>query len=311
MTMTRNVHGILLFNKPLGISSNAALQKVKRLFQAKKAGHTGSLDNLATGLLPICLGEATKLSGFLLSADKWYQAECVLGVMTTTADAEGEVIRTGSIAGIDRQQIESAIRLYMGPIQQIPPMYSALKHQGQPLYRLARRGEVISREARAVTIYALTLIDFTDNRLTLEIHCSKGTYIRTLAEDIGNTLGCGAYVSALHRTAAGPYHEMIDLPTLEQTAQQGLAALDALLMPLDTALVGWPTLTLASPDVVRLRQGQTIRVSHALEAGRVKLYGHTKPQSLEGENHDESTEFIGIGQILDDGRVAPQRLICF
>jgi len=304
--MTRNVHGILLLNKPLGISSNAALQKVKRLFQAKKAGHTGSLDNLATGLLPICLGEATKLSGFLLSADKQYRAECVLGVTTTTADAEGEIIETRPVIGIDRPHIEAAIRVFLGEIQQVPPMYSALKHQGRPLYQLARQGQVIPRAARAVTIHQIRLIDFSENRLTLDIHCSKGTYIRTLAEDIGNTLGCGAYVSALHRTAAGPYHDMIDLPTLEQTAQQGVTALDALLMPLDTALVGWPKLTLATPEVTRLRQGQIVTVSHTLSAGKVKLFSE-----LPTENQNKFAHFVGIGEILEDGRVAPQRLMCF
>jgi len=300
----RDVHGILLLDKPVGISSNAALQRVKRLFHARKAGHTGSLDNLATGLLPLCLGEATKLSGFLLEADKYYQAECRLGVTTTTGDADGEVLLTRPLANIDRKRIDQVIKSFIGPIQQMPPMYSAIKHQGQALYKLARQGKVVERQPRSIMIYELTVLDFVNNCISLDVHCSKGTYIRTLAEDIGEALGCGAHLSALRRIGVGDYREMLDFETLERDAVQGFDVLDQLLIPMHTALRDWPTVRLESDLAYYVRQGQPVQVSKAPANGWVKLFV-INPHSTE----TSSDQFIGIGQVLDDGRVAPRRLI--
>ncbi len=292
----RNVHGILLLNKPVGISSNAALQRVKRLFQARKAGHTGSLDNLASGLLPICLGEATKLSGFLLEADKYYQAELTLGVTTTTGDAEGDVLQNRASTGIDQKKIDVVIQSFIGPIQQVPPMHSAIKYQGQALYKLARQGKVVERKARSVRIYALTVLSWVENRISIDVHCSKGTYIRTLAEDIGEALGCGAYVSALHRSGVGDYRDLFDFETLEQYAQQGLEVLDSLLIPMHTALSHWYEVCLTADLAFYVQQGQPVQVSQAPTSGWVKLF-------------DDNGHFLGIGEVLDDGRIAPRRLI--
>jgi tRNA pseudouridine55 synthase len=291
----RNVHGILLFNKPVGISSNAALQRVKYLFKANKAGHTGSLDQLASGLLPICFGEATKFSGFLLDADKYYQAECVLGVTTTTADAEGEIVETRDIESINKQQIDNVIQQFIGTIQQIPPMHSAIKHQGQALYKLARQGKVVERKARSVTIYDLQVQSWAKDRLVIKVHCSKGTYIRTLAEDIGETLECGAHVGALHRFGVGNYREMYDFATLEDYAKQGLEALDNLLLPMDTIL-NYPKVILNSELAYYVKQGQAVQVAKAPTEGLVKLFS-------------DETNFLGLGKILEDGRIAPKRLI--
>lgn len=294
----RNVHGILLLNKPVGISSNTALQRVKRLFKARKAGHTGSLDNLATGLLPICLGEATKLSSFLLGADKYYRAEFTLGVTTTTGDAEGEILQNRPVTGINQTKIDSVIKSFTGQIQQVPPMYSAIKHQGQALYKLARQGKVVERDARAVMIYAFTVLDWVENHLSVEVHCSKGTYIRTLATDIGEVLGCGAHVSALHRFGVRDYRDMFDFETLEHKAQEGLEALDSLLMPMDTALGHWAEVWLTAELAYYVQQGQAVQVSKAPTSGWVKLF-------------TGDASFLGIGQVLEDGRIAPRRLINF
>jgi tRNA pseudouridine55 synthase len=201
----RKVNGILLLDKPLGITSNDALQRVKHLFRARKAGHTGSLDPLATGLLPICLGEATKISAFLLDADKRYRVKVKLGVTTTTADAEGEVLEEKPITGVDQARIEAALESFRGEIDQLPPMYSAIKHKGERLYNLARQGIEVEREPRRITIHSLVLLDWQAPEFSLDVHCSKGTYVRTLAEDIGNVLGCGAHVTALHRSGVGPF----------------------------------------------------------------------------------------------------------
>ena len=300
----RDVHGILLLNKPTGISSNTALQQAKRLFQAGKAGHTGSLDNLASGLLPICFGEATKLSRFLLEADKRYQAECALGITTTTGDAQGEILQTRSIAQLNRKQIDDVIQSFIGTIQQIPPMYSALKHQGKALYKWARQGKTISRQARSIIIYDLVVKRWIDQHLVIEIHCSKGTYVRTLAEDIGEALGCGAHISALHRLSVGEHREMVDFNTLEQAAQQDWEHLDQLLLPMHTLLSHWPTVPLTQELAHYLRQGQAIQVAHAPTQGWVKLVV-TPDHSV----MTQWSQFLGIGQILDDGRIAPRRLI--
>jgi len=289
----RKIDGVLLLNKPVGITSNTALQRVKRLFQAAKAGHTGSLDKLASGLLPICLGEATKLSSFLLEADKHYQAICTLGITTSTGDAEGDIIATAPVPPLDLHTVEPILESFRGTIQQIPPMYSALKHQGQALYKLARQGQIIDRQPRSVVIYSITVQSLLTNQLALAIHCSKGTYIRTLAEDLGKAFGCGAYLSSLHRTQIGPYREMIDFSDLEQA---DLETLDKLLLPMHTALSNWPEITLSSQATHYVLQGQAVQIAHAPTSGWVKLFS-------------EQGHFLGVGKILEDGRVAPKRLI--
>ena len=214
----RNVNGILLLDKPTGITSNEALQSVKRLFKARKAGHTGSLDPLASGLLPICLGEATKASGFLLDADKHYQVRCKLGEKTATGDAEGEVIESRPLEGVDAARIESVLAGFRGEIVQIPPMYSAVKHQGQRLYKLARQGVEVEREPRDITIHKLILEAVELPFFDLDVHCTKGTYVRTLAEDIGEALGCGAHVSGLRRLGVGPYDSQ-EMVTMERVKE--------------------------------------------------------------------------------------------
>ena len=294
----RPVNGILLLDKPIGLTSNDALQEVKHLYKARKAGHTGSLDPLASGLLPICLGEATKASGFLLDADKHYRMTCRLGVRTTTGDAEGEVLETRPVGALDAAALEAVLDRFRGPIQQVPPMYSAVKHQGERLYKLARQGVEVAREARTVVIRGLTLLAMNLPELELDVHCTKGTYVRTLAEDIGDLLGCGAHVTTLRRLGVGPYDEagMITLADLKQLLLQGFEALDAILLPVETALAQWPGVRLSSDAAFYLRQGQPVLVPHAPTSGWVRLY--------QGEH-----QFLGMGQILDDGRVAPKRLM--
>lgn len=294
----RPVNGILLLDKPIGITSNDALQEVKHLYRARKAGHTGSLDPLASGLLPICLGEATKASGFLLDADKHYRMSCRLGVRTTTGDAEGEVLETRPVAALERAALEAVLDGFRGPIQQVPPMYSAVKHQGERLYKLARQGMEVAREARTVVIRELTLLAMNLPELELDVRCTKGTYVRTLAEDIGELLGCGAHVTTLRRLGVGPYDDtgMIALADLKKLMQQGFEALDAVLLPVESALAQWPGVRLSSDAAFYLRQGQPVLVPHAPTSGWVRLY--------QGEH-----QFLGMGQILDDGRVAPKRLM--
>jgi len=289
----RNINGILLLNKPVGISSNAALQRMKRLYRAKKAGHTGSLDQLASGLLPICLGEATKLSNFLLMADKYYETTITLGVTTLTGDSEGEILQTRPTDNITREQIDTVIQSFIGSSDQVPPMYSALKHQGQPLYKLARQGKTVERKARSITIFNIEIQSFVDNYLAIKVHCSKGTYIRTLAEDIGKALGCGAFVSRLHRIGVGNYWNMFDFATLE--LESDLEVLDKLLIPMQTAISHWPKVNLSTELTYYIQRGQAIQSSQAPTAGWVQLF------------NDEV--FLGIGQILEDGRIAPKRLI--
>ncbi len=295
---TRPVSGVLLLDKPGGITSNAALQQVKRLYQAVKAGHTGSLDPLADGLLPICLGEATKLSGFLLDADKSYRFRCRLGITTDTGDAEGAVIARRPVPALDQARLEQVLEGFTGVIEQLPPMYSALKHRGQRLYVLARQGREVERQPRRVTIYRLRLLGFERDVLECEARCSKGTYIRTLAEDIGEVLGCGAHVEALRRTAVAPYegYDMIPLAELQARAEHGLAALDELLLPLDTAVLDWPRVQVDAICARYLSTGQAVLVPRAPGAGWVRLY-------------QDANRFFGIGEILDDGRVALRRLV--
>ena len=294
----RDVNGILLLDKPSGITSNEALQQVKRLFFAKKAGHTGSLDPLASGVLPICMGEATKVSAFLLDADKCYQVRCQLGVKTDTADAEGEVIETRPVEDYSDARIETVLEQFRGPIEQIPPMYSALKHEGQRLYKLARQGVEVEREPRPVDIHELSVTARGEDWLDIFVHCSKGTYVRTLVEDIGERLGCGAHVSRLRRTAVGPYGDdgLVTLEELEAIKARDKRATDDLLLTIETALTQWPGVNLSPDAAFYLRQGQAVLVPRAPTSGWVRLY--------EGEG-----TFLGMGEILDDGRVAPRRMM--
>jgi tRNA pseudouridine55 synthase len=294
----RDINGILLLDKPSGITSNDALQQVKRLYFARKAGHTGSLDPLASGVLPICMGEATKVSAFLLDADKHYRVRCQLGVRTSTADAEGEVLETRAVGQYSEAQLETVLARFRGSIEQIPPMYSALKHQGQRLYKLARQGVEVERQPRTVEIHALQLIGQGDDWIEVQVHCSKGTYVRTLVEDIGASLGCGAHVCALRRTGVGPYDEsgLVTISELEHLKQNDLAAMDSLLLPVETALTQWPDVSLSSDAAFYLQQGQPVQVPHAPTRGWVRLY-------------ERDHTFLGMGEILDDGRVAPRRLM--
>ena len=295
----RPVSGILLLDKPRGMTSNEALQRVKRLYRAQKAGHTGSLDPLATGLLPICLGEATKVSGFLLSADKEYRAVCRLGVRTSSGDADGEVLETRPVPPLDPARVEAVLARFRGEIRQVPPMHSAIKRGGVPLYKLAHAGQEVPREARTVTIHRLELESLRENELVLHVRCSKGTYIRTLAEDIGEALGCGAHIVALERIGVGPFdaRDMVPLARLEAlAAEEGVAALDRLLLPVDAALRGWPRVDLTETAAYYLRKGQPVFVPGVGVSGWVRLYG---PEGA----------FLGMGTVLDDGRVAPKRLV--
>ena len=293
----RAVNGILLLDKPQGLSSNKALQQVKNLYKAAKAGHTGSLDPLATGVLPLCFGEATKVSAFLLDADKRYQVRIKLGETTTTADAEGDVLQSRSFDAVTQSQIDQALESFTGPQQQLPPMFSAVKHQGERLYKLARQGMEVERKPRDITIYELNQLAFDLPYLDLDVSCSKGTYVRTLAEDIGEFLGCGAHVAQLRRTAVGGFTgESLPLEQLEAVAEQGLSALDELLLPMDIALGDWPAIDLNSDLEFYIRQGQPVMVSKAPANGFLRLYG-------------PGDRFLGIGFIQSDGRVAPKRLI--
>ncbi|WP_126454650.1 tRNA pseudouridine(55) synthase TruB [Sulfuriflexus mobilis] len=294
----RNISGIVLLDKPLGLSSNKALQEVKNLFFARKAGHTGSLDPLASGLLALCFGEATKISNFLFDANKHYRATGKLGEITTTGDAEGEVIESRPVPELDVARLEAVLEQFKGEISQVPPMYSALKHKGEPLYKLARQGIEIEREPRQVTIYSLSLIELTADSFTIDIECSRGTYIRTLVEDIGKALGCGAYVTALRRTGLGPFDEadMVTLDTLKAVYEQDKTQLKQFLRPTSSALEDWPEVNLTEDMAFYMRQGQPVIVPHAPTEGWVRL-------NVGGER------FLGMGQILDDGRVAPKRLL--
>ena len=297
----RNISGILLLDKPAGITSNGALQRVKSLFFAQKAGHTGSLDPIATGILPICLGEATKFSGFLLNADKSYVAECQLGVVTRSGDTEGEVVSERPVEGVTEEKITQALQQFKGDIQQIPPMHSAIKVNGQPLYKLAHQGIEIEREPRQVTIFELEFIsyDAEAERMVIQVHCSKGTYVRTLVEDIGEVLGCGAHVTALRRTTLGPYLEQ-DVLTMEQLElireEEDKSGLDQRLLSLDSAVDDYEAVVLDADSSYYIRQGQPVQISGAPDQGWIRIY-------------NEQKEFLGVGEIDSDGREAPRRLV--
>lgn len=295
----KKINGILLLDKPLHMTSNGALQRIKRLFSAKKAGHTGSLDPLATGMLPICFGDATKISQFLLDSDKYYRVQVKLGMKTTTGDAEGEIIDTKPVVDMNAEKITIALTRFIGRIQQIPPMFSAIKHQGKPLYELARKGIEIERKPRDIIIYASHLISFANDTFVFNVHCSKGTYIRTLVEDIGDVLGCGAYTIGLHRVAVSPYQQnkMYSLNELEERYQrEGLEGLMQCLLPLDSCAQHLPIIKLSSSGSFYIRMGQAVMVPHAPPGGWVRIFS-------------ENDEFMGIGEVLDGGKIAPRRLV--
>ncbi|MGV3345602.1 tRNA pseudouridine(55) synthase TruB [Enterobacteriaceae bacterium LUAb1] len=301
----RDIHGVLLLDKPQGLSSNDALQKVKRLFQANKAGHTGALDPLATGMLPICLGEATKFSQYLLDSDKRYRVIARLGQRTDTSDADGRIISERPIT-FSSVNLEHALESFRGETQQIPSMYSALKYQGRKLYEYAREGIEIVREARPVTVYELLFLRHEEHELELEIHCSKGTYIRTIIDDLGEKLGCGAHVTMLRRlqVATYPTERMITLEKLYALVAEAEAErlpvgekLDALLMPMDSPAANYPEVNLLPTVAGYFKLGQPVRVANIPAEGLVRV--------TEGEMN----KFIGMAEITDDGRVAPRRLV--
>lgn len=293
----RSVNGIILLNKSIGMSSNQALQKAKRLFAARKAGHTGSLDPMATGLLPLCFGEATKFSQYLLDADKTYRVKARLGVRTTTSDAEGEVVSEKPVPEYTVEMLNKTFDAFRGEIEQVPSMFSALKYQGQPLYKLARQGITVDRPARTLQIYQLDVLHYEDNTVEFEVNCSKGTYVRTLVDDFGELLGCGAHVVQLHRTTVGPYtaDQMISLEALDAKADNH-SALDAHLMPVDSSVQHWPLVTVSSSTGFYLCQGQSVSVSDAPSSGWVRIALKEGP-------------FLGVGEIQADGKVAPRRMV--
>jgi tRNA pseudouridine55 synthase len=291
----RDVHGIVLLDKPAGYSSNQAVQKVRWLFQARKAGHTGSLDPFATGMLPICLGEASKTAGFMLNASKTYVALAVLGRATATGDIEGEVIREEPVPSLEPTGIRSVLAGFEGQIRQVPPMYSALKHQGQPLYRLARAGREVPREAREVTIHSLQLIRWEAPGLAFRVHCSKGTYVRTLAEDIAQQLGSCAHLQALRRLDVEPFQEegMIGLEQLEAMAESG--SLDDCLLPPDAGLQAWPVVHLEEAGARRFGHGNPVAEIEAPE-GQVRVCG---PRGM----------LLGLGEVTGDSNLRVIRLL--
>lgn len=301
----RDIHGVLLLDKPQGLSSNDALQKVKRLYNANRAGHTGALDPLATGMLPICLGEATKFSQFLLDSDKRYRVIAKLGQRTDTSDADGQIVQERPVS-FTQAQLDAALDSFRGDIKQVPSMYSALKYQGKKLYEYARQGIEVPREARSITVYELQFIRWEGDELELEIHCSKGTYIRTITDDLGELLGCGAHVIYLRRlqVATYPIERMVTLEQLnallEQAQAQDIAPgelLDPLLMPMDSPVENYPEVNLLPVVAGYVKQGQPVQVAGAPASGMVRM--------TEGEER----KFIGVGDIADDGRVAPRRLV--
>lgn len=288
----RPVDGVLLLDKPLALSSNSALQKVRRLFQAEKAGHTGTLDPLASGLLPVCFGEATKFAMGLLDADKTYRATIRLGQTTTTGDAEGEVIETRPVC-VNETLVHEALQRFRGAIQQLPPMYSALKHHGKPLYEYIRNGETIARALRDVYIHDLRMERLGDSELEITVRCSKGTYVRTLGEDIGQALGCGGHLTALRRTAIACF-DLAQAYTLPQLETIGEQQRDACLLPLDCMLQDFPSLELDITELQRMAQGQRLGKQLGMPDGKIRLYS--------------SGKFVGVGELLGS-RLAPSRLL--
>jgi len=296
--LRRALHGVLLFDKPLGVSSNDALQEVKRLLRAEKAGHTGTLDPLATGLLPLCFGAATKFSQLGLEADKAYRATLRFGCTTSTGDTEGQVLTERAVA-VSREAVEAACAGFVGAIAQLPPMHSALKHQGRALYDYARAGIEVERAPRQVTIHAIDIVDWQHDVLTIDVRCSKGTYIRTLAADIGEALGCGAHLAGLRRTASGAF-SLADACTLDHLTALGEPARDALLLPPDALLSGWPEVRLEGDDAGRFLSGLRRRLD-AGDAPSVRVYGPAPGRCAR-------CAFLGSGHI-HAGELIPTRLL--
>ena len=302
MSVARNkrsehpVNGVLLLNKPSGVTSNRALQQVKRLLRAKKAGHTGSLDPAATGMLPLCFGEATKVCAFLLDADKAYRVVARLGQATDTGDADGKVIETAPVPGLTPDDWQTILHDFIGDIEQIPPMYSALKKNGRRLYEFARQGETVDREPRPVTIHAITLLEVTDRRLVFRVHCSKGTYVRTLVEDVARAAGTVAYTASLHRESVGNFRSggMLDMSDVERLSDQGPEAVAAALLPVDSALDAWDHAVISEEDSARFLNGQRVG-SVPAGAGLVRVYG---PKS----------RFLGIAERDARGGLSPRRV---
>lgn len=302
----RAVHGVLLLNKPQGVTSNGALQMAKRLFFAAKAGHTGSLDPLATGVLPLCFGEATKFSQFLLDADKRYTVTYRLGAFSTTGDSDGELLDEVDASSVTEARIAAELEAFIGTIQQVPPMYSALKHEGQPLYKLARQGIEVERKAREVTIYSADILDFRAGEaaeVDVDIHCGKGTYVRSIGEDLGRALGCGAHVVSLHRTQAGPFgiEDTITLDELESERGEDRAeTLDHHLLSVDAPVENLPALDLPEDSAYYFKQGNPVMDAQVYRIGdegdMVRVFVEEGP-------------FLGVGIIDDEGRIAPKRLV--
>ena len=287
-----DVSGIILLDKRLGVSSNQALQEVRRLFNANKAGHTGCLDPLATGLLPLCFGEATKVSALMLDDDKRYQVTIKLGVMTDTGDSEGQIVAEMPVPDFSESQLLDCLQHFTGEIDQVPPMYSALKHQGKKLYELAREGKTVDRPARRITIYAIELLAFDSQQISLDVRCSKGTYIRSLAEDIGHYLGSCGTVTALRRTASGQFN-LADAFTIEQLREMDLATLYASRLPVDIPLSHIPAVSVNDDQVLSIKQGQQIDLN-STELGTVRIYSQQC--------------FLGLGEMLINGKLAPKKL---
>lgn len=290
------VDGVLLLDKPIGITSNAAIQRVKRLFNAAKAGHVGTLDPLASGLLPVCLGEATKFSTDMFSADKSYEAELLLGVTTTTGDTEGEVTSRQAVA-VSPDQVVAVLQRFTGALEQTPPMYSALKRDGKPLYAYARAGQTVERASRSITIHAIALLStaLAAGRFTVSVRCTKGTYIRVLAEDIGSALGCGATLARLRRTSVGEFG-LQQAVALDQLEALSAAERASTLLPVDCLVAGLPAVVLGTDSVRRILKGQTAQAATAQNAGLVRLY-------------DQERHFLGLGELQAGGQLAPKRLL--
>jgi tRNA pseudouridine55 synthase len=306
----RAINGVLLLDKPYEMSSNHALQAVKRIYFAQKAGHTGALDPLATGMLPICLGEGTKFSQFLLDTDKTYQVTAKLGVRTTTSDADGEIV-SEKMVDVSSEQLAVALESFRGTTKQVPSMYSALKYQGQPLYKYAREGIEVPREARDITVFNLELLRFQGDEVDLNIHVSKGTYIRTIVDDLGELLGCGAHVAALRRSGVGnyPVDKMVSLAQLEALLAKAQLKeimpselLDPLLLPMSSAVDGMPCVYVDDMSASFLRHGNPVQAHNAPVGGSVQVY-------IGEDDNDENAEFIGVGIMDDNGLVAPKRIV--
>lgn len=316
----RNVNGVLLIDKPQGMSSNDVVQHIRRAYKASKAGHTGALDPLATGLLPVCLGEATKFSQYLLDADKAYFVTAKLGERTDTSDADGEIIETHPV-DVSLETINKALEQFKGDIEQVPSMYSALKYEGKPLYYYARKGINIDRAARPIHVYNIDVVSFADNELSLNIHCSKGTYIRTIVDDLGQVLGCGAHVKVLRRTMVGHYDtgKMLTLAEIDDLRPQGLPRnyetkgldlslfkpLDAVLLSMDTPILTLPTVSVNAEMTFKFNRGQAFECPQDVTNGKtVRVYGKSK-------DGDHETYFLGVATASSDGKLHAKRVVVY